>query len=81
MVVLADKPKPEMDDFLREGLWGLNLDWHTRSGQPHAISDLAHVAAGQAKTLILLKPENEEVCYPLSQVVAWEFSCFSSCPR
>ena len=62
MVVLAERDKEEMDKELREALKGYALEWHTRMGAPHNLSDLARVAAGQAKTVILLDPDDSEVC-------------------
>lgn len=62
MVVLAERDKEEMDKELRGALKGYALEWHTRMGAPHNLSDLARVAAGQAKTVILLDPDDSEVC-------------------
>ena len=61
VVILADRDKEEMDAELRSALRGFLLEWHTRSGSPHSIIDLRRVAAGQAKTVILLNPEGDEV--------------------
>ena len=61
-MILADRDKEKMDEELRTALKGYcTLEWHTRMGFPHSISDLQRVAAGQAKTVILLNPEGEEV--------------------
>ena len=38
------------------------MEWHTRTGAPHCLTDLESVAAGQASTIILLRPEEEKVC-------------------
>lgn len=61
VVVLAERDKEEMDKELRGSLKGYALEWHTRTGAPHNLSDLARVAAGQAKTVILLDPDDSEV--------------------
>ena len=64
-MILADRDKEKMDEELRTALKGYcTLEWHTRMGFPHSISDLQRVAAGQAKTVILLNPEGEEVAVP-----------------
>lgn len=60
VVILAERDKEEMDAELRTALRGLVLEWHTRQGAPHSIIDLRRVAAGQAKTVILLNPEGEQ---------------------
>lgn len=60
-MVLAEKDKEEMDRQLRTALRGYRVEWHTREGAPHNLSDLARVAAGQAKTVILLDPDDAEV--------------------
>ena len=36
------------------------MTWHTRTGAPHCLTDLESVAAGQASTIILLRPEDEK---------------------
>jgi len=61
VVILCNKDKEEMDEELRGALKGFKLEWHTRTGVPHSISDLKRVAAGQAKNVILLNPDDEEV--------------------
>ena len=35
---------------------------HLCQGAPHSLADLEKVAAGQARTIILLQPDNIEVC-------------------
>ncbi|KAK9797373.1 hypothetical protein WJX73_006662 [Symbiochloris irregularis] len=60
VVVLAERDKEEMDKELRGALRGYALEWHTRMGAPHNLSDLSRVAAGQAKTVILLDPDDSE---------------------
>ncbi len=60
-MVLAERDKDDMDAQLKRALWGQKIEWHTRSGAPHAIADLDKVAAGQARTIILLQPDQEEV--------------------
>ena len=49
------------DKQLKKALRGQKMEWHTRSGAPHAIADLEKVAAGQARTIIVLQPDEEEV--------------------
>ena len=61
-MVLAERDKDDMDKQLKKALRGQKLEWHTRSGAPHAIADLEKVAAGQARTIIVLQPDEEEVC-------------------
>ncbi|KAL0047458.1 hypothetical protein WJX82_003858 [Trebouxia sp. C0006] len=61
VVVLADREKEEMDEELRHSLKGYKIEWHTRSGAPHCSSDLERVAAGQAKNIILLDNNVEDV--------------------
>ena len=61
VVILADRDKEKMDEELRTALKGHCIEWHTRMGFPHSISDLQRVAAGQAKTVILLNLEGEQV--------------------
>lgn len=61
VVILSERPKEEMDDELRASLRGVSLEWHTRMGFPHSVSDLQRVAAGQAKNVILLNPDQDEV--------------------
>lgn len=68
IVILAEKAKPQMDAMVAEGLGGLQLEVHTRSGRPHSLADLQHVAAGLAKNLLLLNPDTAEVC-PLPRLL------------
>ena len=60
-MVLAERDKDDMDKQLKKALGGQKLEWHTRSGAPHAIADLEKVAAGQARTVIVMEPDEEEV--------------------
>lgn len=64
VVVLAERDKDDMDKQLKKALRGQKIEWHTRSGAPHSIADLEKVAAGQARTIIILQPEQEEVSCP-----------------
>ena len=64
VVVLAERDKDDMDKQLKKALGGQKIEWHTRSGAPHSIADLEKVAAGQARTIIILQPEQEEVSCP-----------------
>ena len=61
VVVLAERDKEDMDRQLRTALRGYKMEWHTRMGAPHNLSDLARVAAGQAKSIFLLHPDDSEV--------------------
>ncbi|MCJ1468198.1 hypothetical protein MMC07_006826 [Pseudocyphellaria aurata] len=61
VVVLAERDKEDMDRQLRSAMRGYKIAWHTRMGAPHNLNDLHRVAAGQARTIILLEPENGEV--------------------
>ena len=60
-MVLAERDKEDMDRQLKKALGGQKIEWHTRSGAPHSIADLDKVAAGQARTIIILQPDQEEV--------------------
>eukprot|EP00884_Botryococcus_braunii_P016643 jgi/Botrbrau1/3662/Bobra.0204s0052.1 len=57
IVVLAERAKLQMDSEVAEGVRGLGLEVHTRSGSPHSLGDLQHVAAGLAKNLLILNPD------------------------
>ncbi|KAI8476483.1 MAG: hypothetical protein J3K34DRAFT_259587 [Monoraphidium minutum] len=59
VVILADKPKAEMDAAVFETLRdrGAKLEVHTRQGNPFKLSDLRKVAANSARTILLLHPE------------------------
>ena len=61
VVVLAEREKEDMDRQLRRALRGSSMEWHTRSGAPHALADLEKVAAGQARTIILMQPDSAQV--------------------
>ena len=54
VVILANRPKLEMDAECNQGLAGMGLDVDTRSGVPFSVSDLEKVAAGTARTVLLL---------------------------
>ncbi|KAK9815434.1 hypothetical protein WJX72_003650 [[Myrmecia] bisecta] len=60
VVILADRDKEDMDAQLRSALKGFPMEWHTRKGAPYNIVDLQRVAAGQARTIILLDPATEQ---------------------
>ncbi|KAK9917305.1 hypothetical protein WJX75_002985 [Coccomyxa subellipsoidea] len=60
VVILAERDKEDMDVQLRRALRGSSVEWHTRSGAPHALADLEKVAAGQARTIILLQPDSAQ---------------------
>ena len=79
VVVLAEKDKEDMDRQLRLALKGYTVEWHTRMGAPHNLSDLARVAAGQAKTIILLDPEDGEVCVYAFVCACVRGSCMCTC--
>ena len=61
VVILANRPKEDMDKDCVEGLSDFDLEIHTRSGIPSSITDLNRVAAGTAKTILLLNPPDTEV--------------------
>ena len=65
VVILSDQNKEELDAELRQSLRGYDLEWHTRQGAPHSIIDLNRVAAGQAKSVVLLNPDGETEVHPL----------------
>ena len=58
---MAERNKETMDKELRSALRGMRLEWHARSGSPHSKTDLERVAAGQARTVILLHPDDADV--------------------
>eukprot|EP00879_Flechtneria_rotunda_P014393 GHRR01015040.1.p1 GENE.GHRR01015040.1~~GHRR01015040.1.p1 ORF type:complete len:1094 (+),score=407.36 GHRR01015040.1:691-3972(+) len=60
VVVLADKRKAQMDEAVHEMLRdrGLQLEVHTREGNPFKMSDLRKVAASKASTIIVLHPDS-----------------------
>lgn len=65
---MAEADKSQMDEEVRRALSGFkNLEWHTRTGAPHCVTDLESVAAGQAQTIILLHPELAQVSLLISQ--------------
>ena len=61
VVILADRPKQEMDEECQHGLAGLGLEVDTRSGVPYSVDDLRKVAAGSARTVLLLNDNHPEV--------------------
>lgn len=64
---MAEADKSQMDEEVRRALSGFkNLEWHTRTGAPHCVTDLESVAAGQAQTIILLHPELAQVSFVVS---------------
>ena len=72
-MILADRDKEEMDAELRAALKGFQIEWHTRVGFPHSVSDLQRVAAGQARNIILLNPDDEEVSLRTPRIVLTAF--------
>lgn len=65
---MAEADKSQMDEEVRRALSGFkNLEWHTRTGAPHCVTDLESVAAGQAQTIILLHPELAQVSFVVSK--------------
>lgn len=60
VVILADRPKEEMDKDCQDGLQDYDLEIHTRSGIPCSITDLNRVSAGTAKTILLLNPPDTQ---------------------
>ena len=61
VVILADRPKQEMDSDCQQGLAGLGLEVDTRTGVPYSVDDLKKVAAGSARTVLLLTDKHHEV--------------------
>jgi Trk K+ transport system NAD-binding subunit len=59
VVVLADRDKVEMDDAIRAGLAGAKLRVVTRSGNPLALADLGLVNLADARSVIVLSPEDD----------------------
>lgn len=59
VVVLADRDKVAMDEEIRAGLEGHRLRVVTRSGSPLAIHDLGLVNLGEARSVIVLSPEDD----------------------
>ncbi|GBF90167.1 ion channel DMI1-like [Raphidocelis subcapitata] len=59
VVILADRPKAEMDATVYETLRdrGGNIEVHTRQGTPFKLTDLKKVAAHRASTILLLHPD------------------------
>ncbi|KAL0031396.1 hypothetical protein WJX79_008726 [Trebouxia sp. C0005] len=60
VVVLADMDKADMDAAVAKNLQGCKLEVLTRSGRPHSIADLEKAAAGRARIIVMLHPEDEE---------------------
>ncbi|KAK9861239.1 hypothetical protein WJX84_011733 [Apatococcus fuscideae] len=58
VVILANRPKLEMDAECNQGLAGMGLDVDTRSGVPFSVTDLEKVAAGTARTVLLLSNDH-----------------------
>ena len=61
VIVLADRSKAAMDKEVEERLRGWGIKVWTRQGAPHFARDLANVSAGQAKTVIVLHPDDDLV--------------------
>ncbi|KAF6257467.1 hypothetical protein COO60DRAFT_1622239, partial [Scenedesmus sp. NREL 46B-D3] len=57
VVVLADRPKAEMDAVVLATMKGLKFEVFLRSGRPSRQPDLQRVAAVSAGTVLLLQPE------------------------
>ncbi|KIY93258.1 hypothetical protein MNEG_14704 [Monoraphidium neglectum] len=62
VVILADKPKADMDAAVFETLRdrGAKLEVHTRQGNPFKLTDLRKVAANRARSILLLHPETSQ---------------------
>lgn len=58
IVVLAQQTKTWMDSEVQTALRGYNITWQTREGAPYSANDLSRVSAGDAESIILLRPEN-----------------------
>ena len=50
-----------MDADCKQGLMGFDIDVETRTGVPYCVSDLGKVAAGTARTVLLLNNNDPEV--------------------
>ena len=63
MVVLSPEPKATMDRELALALpdYRTHLRLYTRTGQPTALRDLQRVGAAQAKTVMFIKPPNQQL--------------------
>ena len=61
VVILANRPKLEMDAECSQGLAGMGLDVDTRCGVPFSVTDLEKVAAGTARTVLLLSNDHVSV--------------------
>jgi voltage-gated potassium channel Kch len=59
VVVLAHRDKVEMDEEIRGGLAGKRLRVVTRSGNPLALHDLERVNLADARSVIVLSPEDD----------------------
>lgn len=60
-MVLDDRDKDELDFVVSRAAEGLNLNVLTRKGCTHDVMDLKRVAAGRAKCVIWLEPDDNEV--------------------
>ena len=65
VVLLADRDKEEMDQDLSNELGQdlIGTKIITRSGSPMKMGDMERVAVGQAKTILVLTPEANDVRY------------------
>lgn len=59
IVILADKDKVEMEDAINEKVDKKNVNIICRSGVPYDMDDLAIVNPDDAKSIIILSPEDE----------------------
>ena len=50
-----------MDTEVQTALRGYNITWQTREGAPYSAHDLSRVSAGDAGSIILLRPETSRV--------------------
>lgn len=58
VVIMAERDKEWMDGEVQGALKGYKVNWQTRQGAPYSAADLAKVSAGNADTIILLRPEH-----------------------
>lgn len=66
-----------MDSECQAALKGYNVSWQTREGAPYSANDLSRVSAGSASTIILLRPENQQVVLESVHlgIQTWNIKC------
>lgn len=78
VVVLADKPKAEMDAAIADTLRGYRLEVHTRQGNPAKMNDLRKVAGDKARTVILMHPEKVKAAENAESLKASAAMCLTA---